>query len=146
MWRLVDWLNAVTPMRTEWSRPLPDPRKLSQLWGGDRREGVAGGTIIAHAVQFLRRKLRPREGHHPPHSHMTGPQRGGGTEDRVCSPPPQVSRPAHPILRLEIRNGRRERAAGRASWRQVALLKLGLVANLPRFHGSSRWGSLFLSA
>lgn len=67
--------------------------------GGGRREGVAGGTIIAHAVQFLRRKLRPREGHHPPHSHMTGPQRGGGTEDRVCFPPPPPGQPpctSHP--------------------------------------------------
>lgn len=58
MYSLASWLNSVMQLLTEGSGPLRDPRKLSQLSG----VVVGGEPSVAHRVQFLQRKLRPREG------------------------------------------------------------------------------------
>lgn len=92
----------------------------------------------AHPVKFFRRKPRPREGHCSPRNHTTGPQRTWDTRAGCALPRAQPLRTSP----LQIWKGRRKRAARRASLRQVALLKLGLVANLTSFPWKQPVGQL----
>lgn len=95
--------------------PAGPKEAVTAEWGG----GWGGEPLVAHPVQFLQKKLRPREG-------------------QGLLPLP----PVHLISRLGIGNGRRKRAACRASLRQVALLKLGPVANPTSFPWKQPVGQL----
>lgn len=102
-------------------------------WGW--REGGSVEQSKAHPVKFFRRKPRPREGHRSVWNHVTGPQRAWGHSGPA---PPHI-----PAAGCRFGEAERTGQGGRrASLRQVALLKLGLVASPTSFPWKQPVGQL----
>lgn len=120
------------------SGPDPPPSPLS-VSVGDRERGWQRGAVGSPPCEVLREKTKAQRGPlFSPESHDR-PSEDLGTRGRGCVLPRAQPLRTSP---LQIWKGRRKRAARRASLRQVALLKLGLVANLTSFPWKQPVGQL----